>query len=208
MKRYLKMKPSEQEGLGSLPYHWNLKRLKFSFGEMNDLRSSSGDNDFYVALEHIEKWSGKLNPSEEVVQYESTVKAFDTDDVLFNKLRPYLAKAFIADRQGVCVSELLVLRRKNNNVFPKFLLYFLLSRPIIDIINASTYGAKMPRANWSFIGNLLLPLPPVEEQKAITYHLDKKLEHIQHFINNKRRLIEMLEEQKRTGTAPGIPSSG
>jgi len=214
MKQYLKMKLSEQEWLGSLPYHWDLKRLKFSFGEVNDLRSNSGANDFYVALEHIEKWSGKLNPPEEVAQYESTVKAFDSDDVLFNKLRPYLAKAFVADRKGVCVSELLVLRRKNSNVLPKYLLYFLLSKPTIDLINASTYGAKMPRANWSFIGNLLLPLPPMEEQKAITCYLDEKLEHIQHFIDNKRRLIEMLEEQKRTvaeravtkGISPELPT--
>ena len=66
----------------------------------------------------------------------------------------------------------------------KFLERFLRSKPIIDAVDASTFGAKMPRADWSFIGNMEMPVPPPDEQ-------------IQHYIAGKERLIALLEEEQR-----------
>jgi len=50
--------------------------------------------------------------------------------------------------------------------------------------------------NTDTIGNIQIPLPPLEEQKTIARFLDRKLEQIGHFISNKQRLIELLKEQK------------
>ena len=193
MRQY---KKSEDIWLGNIPVEWDSKKLKFSFKEVNEQRSETFENRNYIALENIESWSGKVFRGDEDPVFESTVKAFYPRDVLFNKLRPYLAKAFIANDKGVGVSELLVLRGISGEVIPKYLLYFLLSKPIIDVINSSTYGAKMPRASWNFIGNLNLPHPPLEEQQTIVRYLDEKLGQIDTFIHNKRRLIALLEEQK------------
>lgn len=196
MKRYSKYKDSGVEWLGEIPEHWEVKKLKFiviNFIQQKDFKTES---EIYIALEHIESWTGKLKQPDEEISFESTVKCFRPHDVLFCKLRPYLAKVILAEKYGVCVGELLVIRVNNNELISKFVFYNFLSKRFIDIVNASTYGSKMPRASWEFIGNLGFHIPPLEEQKKIVYFIDHKLEQINHFISNKQRLIELLKEQK------------
>ena len=76
---------------------------------------------------------------------------------MFGKLRPYLAKAHRAQQDGACSAELLVLRPRA--IDAGFLLYCLLSAPWVSLIDSSTFGSKMPRANWEFIGHQILPVP-------------------------------------------------
>ena len=94
-------------------------------------------------------------------------------DVLFGKLRPYLAKVARPNADGVCVGEFLVLRANGDGLKPAFLERFLRSRSVIDTINSSTFGAKMPRADWRFIGNTKQLMPPLSEQAAIVDYLNK-----------------------------------
>ena len=62
---------------------------------------------------------------------------------------------------------------------------------------AVTFGAKMPRADWQFIGNLRLAFPPPTEQAAIVRFLDHVNRRIERYIRAKRRLIALLNEQKQ-----------
>ncbi len=55
----------------------------------------------------------------------------------------------------------------------------------------------MPRADWDFIGSMRFPLPPPPEQAAITRHLDRANERIRRYISAKRKLIDLLEEEKQ-----------
>ncbi len=71
------------------------------------------------------------------------------------------------------------------------------SKPIIDAINASTFGAKMPRADWQFIGDMVQPLPPLPEQTAIVRYLDHMDRAHSRYISSRERLIELLEEQRQ-----------
>ena len=71
------------------------------------------------------------------------------------------------------------------------------SKPVIDAIDASTFGAKMPRANWNFIGNLRLPIPPLTEQAAIVRYLDAAVQRIRAYVSAKERLIALLEEERQ-----------
>ena len=71
------------------------------------------------------------------------------------------------------------------------------SKPVIDAIDASTFGAKMPRANWDFIGNLRLPIPPLTEQTAIVRYLDDADQRIRAYVSAKERLIALLEEERQ-----------
>ena len=71
------------------------------------------------------------------------------------------------------------------------------SKPVIDAIDASTFGAKMPRANWDFIGNLRLPIPPLTEQAAIVQYLYAADQRIRAYVSAKERLIALLEEERQ-----------
>jgi type I restriction enzyme S subunit len=123
---------------------------------------------------------------------------FQERDILFSKLRPYLAKCIIAEVDGKCTSELLVLRMKNTGIESRFLHAFLLGYGYIMYIDASTYGAKMPRANWSFIGNSPILIPPTDEQQAIVDFLDKAVEKIDRYIAAKEAEIEKLGTLKQS----------
>ena len=153
--------------LGTLPVHWALKRLKSCATDVVDLTSHRKTDDAYLALEHVESWTDRITQPDDEVIFESQVKRFQSSDVLFGKLRPYLAKVTQPQRTGVCVGEFLVLRPREGVMAPGYLERLMRSKPMIDLVDASTFGAKMPRANWHFMGNVTVSLPPPDERAAI-----------------------------------------
>lgn len=197
MKPYPAYKSSGVPWLGDVPGHWGLKRLKFHVEQVGEKTSESLAGAAYIGLEHIESGTGKFIASMDGTQTESesTVSHFRVGDVLFGKLRPYLAKAVIAYGDGVCTTELLVLRP--HSMDSGYLLHSLLLDGFIKTVDASTFGAKMPRADWTFIGNLLLPDPPVVEQQAIAAYLNSEATRIDTLIAEKVRLIETLREYRQ-----------
>jgi type I restriction enzyme S subunit len=108
-----------------------------------------------------------------------------------------LAKVTRLPVDGVCVGEFLVLRPRPCDVAPEFLEKILRSKTIIDTINSSTFGAKMPRADWGFIGSLLLAFPPLDEQAAIVRFLDHADARIRRYIRAKQKLIKLVEAEKQ-----------
>ena len=126
---------------------------------------------------------------------EGIANSFYKDEILFGKLRPYLAKSYLADFDGICSTEFLVYRSTKvlNN---RFALNIFLSYGFIDAVNASTYGSKMPRANAEFISNMFLAIPPLSEQKQIIDYLDKQTAKIDQAIALKTAHIEKLKEYK------------
>ena len=146
-----------------------------------------------LGLEHVESWTGKYEIAENV-RFESRMKRFQPDDVLFGKLRPYLAKVTRPDRAGLCMGDFLVFRAKSNIMVAGFLEYVMRSKYVIDLIDSSAVGAKMPRADWKFIGNVWLPLPPMDEQRAIAEYLDAKTAAIDAAIAHYERMAELVAE--------------
>ena len=196
MKQYPKYKDSGVSWIGEIPKRWNTRRLKFS---CNLIQEKTTDSSLpYIALENIESYSGKLLSTNTSIP-EGACNLYSTNDVLFSKLRPYLTKCVVAPSEGKCSSELLVLRDFEGE--NKYLQYLMLSPKYIEYIDSSTYGAKMPRANWLFIGNTSIPLPPLSEQRAIVSFLDKKTAQIDRFIAEAEREIEKLNELKQAQIA-------
>jgi type I restriction enzyme S subunit len=75
-------------------------------------------------------------------------------------------------------------------------IYLLLSRGFIEHLDGSTYGTKMPRANWTFIGASHVPLPDEDEQRAIAAILDRETARIDALIAKEEELIRLLEEER------------
>jgi len=186
---------SEIEWFREVPEHWQLRRLAYSVVRSDvKLEPEQAEGLPYIGLEHVTSWTGSLLPLDEQLTPEGAANAFEIGDVLFGKLRPYLAKAWCADFGGVCSTEFLVLRPRGYE--HRYLLYLLLTDGFISHVDSSTYGAKMPRANWDFIGDSMLPLPPLDEQRDIAAFLDRETERIDSLIAKKRLLIERLQEYR------------
>ena len=218
MKPYASYKPSGVAWLGDVPAHWRIEKVKFQARLRGD-KAVGANGVRYVGMEHVLPKVGKFNPMVEGTQEEaeSTVNVFFKGDVLFGKLRPYLAKCVVADTDGVCSSEFLVLS-PSDEVVPAYLNATMLMQEFIDAVDASTYGAKMPRADWGFIGQQRLPLPPPDEQQAIADYLDTETARIDTLVQEKEELIGLLKEARSAtiteavsrGLCPSVPlkSSG
>ncbi len=195
-KPYPHYKPSGIEWLGDIPEHWGVRRLKTHVENVSEQTKGHNNGDLCLALEHVESWTGKYEEIGIDSSLDSQVKRFQSDDVLFCKLRPYLAKVVRPHCSGVCVSEFLVLRPSDGVMTARYLEHLLRSKPVIDAIDASTFGAKMPRANWQFIGTMRYPIPPLSEQAAMVAYLDKKTDQIDLLIEKIEKKIELLKEKR------------
>lgn len=213
LKPYSVYKDSGVPWLGEMPEHWEIERLKSVTSNVIQMAGELQNGESYVALEHVESWTGRLRQAAPEVSFDSQVKRFQPGDVLFGKLRPYLAKVTRPTSDGVCVGEFFVLRPCVSNVTAPYIEQLLRSKPVIDVINSSTFGAKMPRVDWQFMGGMTIPLPPLSEQTTIVRFLDFADRRIRRSIRAKRKLIAILNEQKQAiihqavtrGLNPDVP---
>ena len=139
------------------------------------------DKYWLLNLDMVESNTGKIIdylyvPKEEIGA--STV-TFDTDNVLYSKLRPYLNKVVLPDRPGYATSEMLPMRPNIDIITREYLTYFLRSPHFVSYINEKTSGAKMPRANSSDLKAVEIECPTINEQKRITAIFDEVISIIQ-----------------------------
>ena len=120
---------------------------------------------------------------------------FEPGDVLFGKLRPYLAKAWVAEFPGRCTTEALVM--EPTSIDPRFLGSVCLSSRFVGDVDASTFGSKMPRAEWDVIGNMPVPVPDPDTQRAIANYLDHETARLDALVAAKERLLKLLAEKRR-----------
>ena len=191
---YLAYKPSGVEWLGDVPEHWEVHRLKSVAHQISEVTYKSQDDMPYIALENVESWTGRVtaNCTETTVKQ---LKLFEQGDVLFGKLRPYLAKVLCTKSRGQCVSEFMVLRA-TDRISQYFLEHLLRSKLVIGWINSAAFGAKMPRTDWHFVGNTRLAVPPFSEQTAIADFLDNVIAKTVKITDHTKRQIELLQEYR------------
>ena len=102
---YPAYKPSGISWRGNVPEHWEVSRLKGYVTNAIDLTGAPLDGELYLALEHVEGWTGRCSDAGDRVSTNSQVERLQAQDVLLGKLRPYLAKVTCPKRNGVCVGE-------------------------------------------------------------------------------------------------------
>jgi type I restriction enzyme S subunit len=207
-KAYPEYKDSGVEWLGEIPDNWYITKLKFVANLLTS--KSSNEDGLFVGLENISSGDGKYLAKDSTLAEGASI-SFKNNDVLFGKLRPYLAKSWLATFSGVCSSEFLVLRTER--LHPRFLNYYLLTKEFIDQVDSSTYGSKMPRASWEFISLLPVPTCSYFLSDKIASFLDHETAKIDNLIEKQQQLIELLKEKRQAvishavtkGLNPDVP---
>ena len=179
-----------------------------SFGDIAKVSSKKYDPNkskvFFpcIELEHIDQESGVILGTVESKQLASIKSVFDSGDVLFGKLRPYLKKYAHPKFSGVCSTEIWVLKAQMD-VISEYLYQFIQSNIFVSKANKSA-GSKMPRADWGLVSELVLKIPCQQEQQKIASVLtaaDKEIELLQtkltHFKQEKKALMQQLLTGKR-----------
>ena len=186
------MKDSGIEWIGEIPEHWEVRRLKYV--AERHCQKVTDEVLPYIGLENIESFSENYIETDN--EYDiSQAQICSVGDVIFGKLRPYLGKARVIKSEQCCSSEFIVLR---GGEAPSYLRHLMLSNWFIEIVNASTYGTKMPRANADFIMNMQVIVPPIIERKEIECYLNTKCTEIDNLISIKLSKIDSLKEYKKS----------
>lgn len=201
---YAKMKDSGVEWLGRVPAHWSVERLKRSLRNVVEPTGERPKFGAVIALENVESWTGRVTHMDPETPFDSQLKRFRAGDVLFGKLRPYLAKVARRPTGGLCVGEFFVLRPRRKTVEGAYFEHLLRSKPVISAVAASTFGARMPRANWQFMGAMHVVRPPLPEQTAIVRYLDHMDPRIRRAIREREKLLELFEEQKQAAIEQAV----
>lgn len=172
---------------------WNETR----FGDVATLVRDAwrpGDESIkYVGLEHIAENELKLIETGVSDALESNKFRFRRGDILFGKLRPYFRKVVVPDFDGVCSTDIWVIRA-NDGYNQRFLFYFVANPAFIAQSTGASTGTKMPRADWNYLSSNLYSFPSLDEQKeiaAVLSSLDDKIELL-------RKQNETLEQIART----------
>lgn len=150
-----------------------------------------------IGLESVESWSGRLI-EESLEPADSEGAEFEQGDILFGKLRPYLAKVWVADRPGTYIGDFIRLR-PFRDCDPEFLGYVLRSREVIEAASAESLGTKMPRTEWERLRQLQVPAPPLEVQHQVVDYLDRETTEIDSFIEDKQIFRRLLIERWVSG---------
>lgn len=188
----------KQTEVGLIPEDWVVKE----FGEIcypskariNPVTSS--ENYKCIELEHLSQGSGILLGFAYSQDLKSQKSIFEKGDVLFGKLRPYLRKYLLADFDGVCTTEIWVLKSEKETS-SRFLYQLVQSDKIIEAANLST-GTKMPRAEWKTVSETKIPIPTKAEQTAIATALsdaDALISSLSTLIAKKRMIKQGAMQQ-------------
>jgi type I restriction enzyme S subunit len=184
----------------------NLKKIEF--GEVAELRKekfnplTSNETKPCLELEHFEQVTGKINGYVSSAEQKSIKNVFYKGDVLFGKLRPYLRKYWLAEFDGVCSSEVWVLKPKTKDISNEYLFNLIQTNDFIQAANVSS-GSKMPRADWDYIINFPFSIINSKiEQKAIAQVLstaDAAIHTTEKLISLKILRKKWLMQQLLTG---------
>jgi type I restriction enzyme S subunit len=159
--------PLQETEIGPIPAHWRVVRL----GEVATLSTKAVDpanagTKRYIGLEHIEPGNIRIQRWGKADDVRSLKTAFQQGDVLYGKLRPYLDKAVLAEWDGICSTDILVIRAQSN-LLPEFLAYLLHTSQFIAYAISTTTGVNHPRTSWKALQKFPIPLPPLSEQREI-----------------------------------------
>ena len=147
------------------------------------------DDLWSLDLEDIEKETGRIlnicRACERKISGDKII--FHKGQVLYSKLRPYLKKILVAPESGICSSEIVPFDLYGN-IDAQYVVYCLKSPYVDFVVNSVTYGVKMPRVGTETMTELLIPLPPLVEQKRIVAKIEELLPYIHRYEEAWRKL--------------------
>lgn len=141
----------------------------------------------YLGLAHVQSNTGELTNVDDMATGDCFT--FQTDDVLFARLRPYLNKVYCAEMDGCCSPEFHVLRIYDKNlILPQYLSVILRSRLILAQTIHMMTGNTHPRLTNDDVTNLFIPLPKIQTQEQISLE-----------VKHRRSEAQRLRSEAETG---------
>ena len=200
LKPYLEYKDARIIWLEKIPAHWQEKRAKFLFREIDE-RSSSGEEEL-LSVSHITGVTPRSQKNVTMFKAESYVghKVCQPGDVVINTMWAWMAALGVAKHTGIVSPSYGVYRPLNQqNFLPEYIDQLLRTWGFVAEYNTRSTGIRSSRLRLypdQFL-DIAMPVPPIEEQQKMIDYLKFENRKINRFIRNKRSLIKLLNEQKQ-----------
>ena len=146
----------------------------------------------YIGLEHMPRRCIALSEWGHADELESNKFEFERGEILFGKLRPYFHKVGVAPVDGVCSTDILVVRPKSPEWFG-FVLGHVSSVELVNHTSAASTGTKMPRASWNDIARFEVALPPESVAAEFTDLIRPMIDSIIANIHESSTLAELRD---------------
>lgn len=143
-------------------------------------------------LDMVEQQTGRVIEYKYVGEDDlnGSIIQFDTENVLYSKLRPNLNKVVLPQKDGFSTSELLPLRPDARVLNRDYLAVFLRSDSFVTWAVSKTAGAKMPRLGTKDLMSAEIPVPTIEQQKKIA----EKFKKLEQLISLRKQQLAKLDE--------------
>ena len=166
-----------------------MKYIKLSeCAYFSDKRTTLIDVDSYISTENMVPNKGGIVKADSIPDVKSTSK-YEVNDILLSNIRPYFCKIWLADKDGGCSNDVLVLKAKKGYE-PKFLYYVLSDQNFFNYDTVTSKGTKMPRGTPNAIMKYLVPDIDVNTQKKFVSILSA----YDNLIENNNKRIKILEQ--------------
>jgi type I restriction enzyme, S subunit len=186
--------------LGKVPAHWQERRAKYFFSEVDE-RSQTGEEEL-LSVSHVTGVTPRSQKTVTMFMAESYAghKLCRPGDLVINTMWAWMAALGVAKQAGIVSPGYAVYRpAASSALVPAFLDHLLRTQPYASEYLCRSTGIRASRLRLYPDKFLEIPVvcPPTEEQQQILAYLNAKDRLIRRFARNKRRLIDLLNEQKQ-----------
>lgn len=197
----VEMKDSGVEWIGEIPEHWEIKRAKYLFEEIDE-RSETGDEEL-LSVSHL---TGVTSRSEKNVNMflaedYSGSKVCREGDLVYNVMWAWMGALGISGKTGIVSPSYAVYRQKIPGTFNSWFLEELLKDPMY-VAHYNRVSTGLHSSRLRFYSNMFFQMeiyfPSKSEQEQIANYLKQITSKIATAISLKEAQIEKLKEYKTT----------
>jgi type I restriction enzyme, S subunit len=186
----------EALNFGKLPESWKI----CSLGELVNpnrprIKPAEKPDLPFIGMDHIEAHTMRMVGSVPAGTMKSSSVHFQSGDVLYGRLRPYLNKVFLPSFEGLCSAEFIVFPEAKD-LSNRYLQYFLNWSAFVRYANSLNAGDR-PRVKFEQLALCEIPVPPLPQQKRIVAKIEELFSHIDAGIvalNNAKQLLKQYRQ--------------
>lgn len=205
----VKLRDSGVPWLGEIPGHWQL--LKFAWCvAIAEGQVDPEDDEFsawpLIAPNHVESGTGRLLGLESATDQGAISGKYECrpGDVIYSKIRPALRKATIAPKACLCSADMYPMRVAPERLTPEYLLHYLLTDAFSVWAVLESNRVAMPKINRESLIELRMPVPPLDEQRAIVEHIARATAKLEAVRAATERTIALLKERRAALIAAAV----
>lgn len=193
------MRPTEIPWLKEIPAHWSERRAKYLFVKENRPVRKEDDvvtcfRDGQVTLRKNRRTEGFTESFKEC-GYQGIRKG----DLVVHQMDAFAGSSGVSDSDGKSTPVYIVCTPANDNIYIPYFALILRRMGLNGFIQSLYRGIRERSSNFSYdvFCAQLLPVPPIEEQKAIVEYIQTKTQSIDEMIANLKAEIDFLTEYKQ-----------